>query len=407
MGIKEKNIYRSIRVFSLLFLFLIGGEITTYAQMEPVKKKKEKTSKLNNKKKQKTPVIKRYKCPDKPTKKVEKPGKIKEPEEGDEIVYNASIKRGKKKVYFDIVFIKQAQLDIPAFKQFKNNMTDFTAHGEAQFKEIIQKIRDYLGDNTNGKGITLKIIGSASQIPTSFDPSKPNNNINADGSSIYGQTSIENNRKLAQARALELAKKIQEVFIEIGIHTPTLEEIELGPTPWDADAQRRLNDAVIRKSEEEKQAVFAPFQKEQYVKVESQGEYEKKIKPKRLEMHIMSMKPNATFLENGIDREITRYIISKTLYDRLKVSVKQFMTVEERDAYLAQEGFKSFQNPKTKLWYMYQSEEELKAMQLEEEYDRIYQLYELGVVNEKDNQVLKKVITEKYLEGKKHLVVEY
>ena len=87
---------------------------------------------------------------------------------------------------------------------------------EEQFKLIIKEIRQYLGaNNKTGEGVTLKIFGSASQIPTSFDPSKPNNNIRPDGSSIPGRTSIENNKKLAQARALELANKIKKVLEDL------------------------------------------------------------------------------------------------------------------------------------------------------------------------------------------------
>lgn len=367
--------------------------------------KKEKHSKLNNKKKVKKPVVKRYKCPDKPVKKTVIEAEPKEPEEETE-VFEASIRRGIKKIHFDIVRIKHAELEIPAFKQFKNNMTDFTRHGEEQFKEIIEKIRTYLGDNTNGAGITLRIIGSASQIPTSYDPEKPNNNINSDGSSIVGQTSIENNRKLARARALELAKKIKLVFSEIGINTPSLDQITLGDTPWDEEAQNKLNDAVIRGDETAKQAVFEPFQKEQFVKVESQGEYERKIKPKTIEMHIMSVRPVITYMSNGVEREIIRYVISKKLYDELGGTL-QFKTVEERDSFLKGKGIKPYQNPKTKLWYMYQSQKEKEAMSIDDSYSRIESLYELGIVHERDNQVLKQIITDKYLSGIKDIVVEY
>lgn len=362
-------------------------------------------NKLFNKKQYKPVSKSDLSCPDKPEKREWDEGKSKDPEE-ELVADEASIRRASRKIHFDIIQIKQDELEIPAFKQFKNNMTDFTAHGEEQFKEIISKIRDYLGDNTNGKGITLKIIGSASQIPTSYDPSKPNNNINPDGSSIVGQTSIENNRKLAQARALELAKKIKLVFSEIGIKTPSLSEIKLGETPWDEDAQKRLNDAVIRKDEAAKAKVFEPYQKEQFVKVESQSEYIKKIKPKTIEMHIVGVRPLLTYLEDGVEKEIIRFIVSKTLYEKVGGTL-QFPSVVERDAYLEKENFKIIQNPKTATWYMYHSEEEKNAMLLEEDYDRIFQLFELGVVDEKDKNQLIEIITEKYLEGQKELVVEF
>ena len=391
-----------VRISFVLGLLFSCGVFNSpaYAQF-----KKDKSSKLNNKKRVKTPVVKRYKCPDKPDKKTVVEAAPKEPEEEVE-VYEASIRRAVKKIHFDIVRIKHAELEIPAFKQFKNNMTDFTSHGEEQFEEIIEKIRTYLGDNTNGAGITLRIIGSASQIPTSYDPEKSNNNINSDGSSIVGQTTIENNRKLARARALELAKKIKLVFSEIGINTPSLEQITLGETPWDEEAQNRLNDAVIRGDEQAKQAVFEPFQKEQFVKVESQGEYERKIKPKTIEMHIMSVRPLVSYMENGVEREIIRYVISQKLYEELGGTL-QFNTVEERDVFLSQKGIKPYQNPKTNLWYMYQSQKEKKAMSIDDNYTRIEALYELGIVHERDNQILKQIITDKYLKGIQDIVIEY
>ena len=395
--------------FRWSFKLLIVSILLTGNTLQPVYAqqlgKKEKNKKLFNKKKEKVKITKKYKCPDKPEKKTVVEGNIKDPEEEVEVDL-ASIRRFEKKIFFDIVFIKQAELEIPAFKQFKNNMTDFTRHGEEQFKEIIQKIREYLGENTSGKGITLRIIGSASQIPTSYDPSKPNNNINADGSSKIGQTSIENNRKLAQARALELAKKIQLVFPEIGIATPSLEEITLGGTPWDSKTQKALNDAVIRADEEAKKAVFEPFQKEQFVKVESQGQYEKKIKPKTIEMHLVSTRPRITYNENGKEKEIIRFITSSALYDRIGEN-KTFPTAEERDAYLKAEGFEIYQHPKTKKWYMYQSKAELEAIKIVDNYKRIYEMYEVGIVEEKERDTLKEIITEKYLGGVKDIVIEY
>ena len=203
-------------------------------------------------------------CPDKSKDRENITGKFKETDELDEDE-GASIKRHTRSIHFDIIELDEAKLEIPAFKQFKNNMTDFTNDGEEQFKFILNEIRDFLGENTDGKGITLKIIGSASQIPTSFDPSKPNNNINEDGSSKTGLTSIENNRKLAQARAMELARKIKEVFTNITINTPELEEIKLGPTNWDKNAQDRLNDAFLRGDRAGMQTVYEPYQKEQFV----------------------------------------------------------------------------------------------------------------------------------------------
>lgn len=342
------------------------------------------------------------KCPDKRKEKENEKGRFKEP--SDELAdAGASIKRFTRSIHFDIIELEEAHLEIPAFKQFKNNMTDFTRDGEEQFKFIIQEIRSYLGDNTNGNGVTLKIIGSASQIPTSFDPSKPNNNINADGSSISGRTSIANNKKLAQARALELAKKIQLVFKEISIVTPTLEEIELGATAWDAAAQTRLNDAAIRNDEAGIQEVFTPFQKEQYVKVESQESYMKTVKPEAIAMYMVSVRPRIIYdIENGKEKTISSFIVSKATYNKIGGTLR-FDSQEERDAYLKSNKLSKIYDTKhqQKRWFLYGNQEELEALEIEGDYDRIFRMYELGMVDERDKEVLKKIIRHKYLKSNK------
>ena len=277
-------------------------------------------------------------CPDKSKDRENITGKFKETDELNEDE-GASIKRHSRTIHFDIIELDEAKLEIPAFKQFKNNMTDFTNDGEEQFKFILNEIREFLGENTDGEGITLKIIGSASQIPTSFDPSKPNNNINTDGSSKAGLTSIENNRKLAKARAMELARKIKEVFINISIDTPELDEIQLGPTVWDKNAQDRLNDAYLRGDKAAMQTVYEPYQKEQYVLVESQDSYMKTVKPEAIEMYLVSIRPKIVYDIDGEEKTISSFIVSKNTYDKIGGTL-QFNSIEERDEYLKKEHLK-------------------------------------------------------------------
>lgn len=337
-------------------------------------------------------------CPDKSKDRENISGKFKATEELNED-QGASIKCHTRSIHFDIIELDEAKLEIPAFKQFKNNMIDFTNDGEEQFKFILNEIRDFLGENTDGEGITLKIIGSASQIPTSFDPSKPNNNINEDGSSKAGLTSIENNRKLAQARALELARKIKEVFVNISINTPELEEIKLGSTTWDKNAQDRLNDAFLRGDTTAMQAVFAPYQKEQYVLVESQDSYMKTIKPEAIEMYLVSIRPKIIYTIDGEEEKaISTFIVSKNTYEKIGGTL-QFESVEERDAYLKREHLRKIDDRRhgDERWFLYATHEELKAIQLIDDYQRIYSMYELGMVDEKDKEVLKEIIREKYL----------
>lgn len=350
---------------------------------------------------------KELKCPDRHSAKSKDKGKFKDPNEEIEDA-GASIKRFTRGIHFDIIELEAAFLDIPAFKQFENNMTNFTADGEEQFKEIVSKIRDYLGDNTNGYGVTLKIIGSASQIPTSYDPTKPNNNINTDGSSIIGQTSIENNKRLAQARAMELAKKIKEIFSQIEIVTPELNEIELGKTVWDLDAQKRLSDAHIRKDSAAREKVFEPYQKEQFVKVESQESYMKTIKPEAIDMYMVSVRPKIVYdIEGGVEKTISSFIVSKNTYNKIEGALR-FESVEERDVYLKSMGLSKMYDERLgeKRWYLYASLEELRAIEMQDNYERIYTMYELGIVDEGDKEILKEIIREKYLKSHKKKIIQ-
>ena len=342
------------------------------------------------------------KCPDNRKSKKEDKGKFKDPSEEMEDA-GASVKRFTRSIHFDIIELEMAHLDVPAFKQFKNNMTDFTVDGEEQFKTIIQKIRDFLGTNTQGHGITLKIIGSASQIPTSYNPSLPNNNINEDGSSIYGKTSIENNKALARARAVELAKKIKEVFSFITIETPTLEEITLGETVWDESAKQLLVDAHINGDFEAKQLLFEPYQKEQFVKVESQDSYMKTVKPEAIDMFMVSVRPKIVYdIVNGQEKTISSFIVSKETYNRIGGTLC-FESVEERDAHLKSMGLNRIYDNRHggKRWFLYGNSKELKAIEMEDDMDRIYAMYEIGLVDEKDKELLEEIIIEKYLTSHK------
>ncbi len=351
------------------------------------------------------------KCPTDKGKRGKRKGKIQyiEPKEVEQ--NGASLHRRTRAIHFDIIEIEEARLDIPAFKQFKNNHTDFTEDGEEQFKLIIQKIRNYLGpENTTGEGVTLKIIGSASQIPTSFDPSKPNNNVRKDGSSIPGQTNIENNRKLAQARALELAKKIQKVFTKIKVETPKLSEIKLGETRWDADAQRRLNDAHLRGDQAGKNAVFEPYQKEQYVKVESKESKKRTIKPNAINMYIATAKPRLHYVKDGDSIEVGRFIISEETYQLFEKKQLYFKTVEERISFLKENKLEIYLEERStgeRRWYLLKGKKEKHTFKIHEHKDfnkkRLYALYELGIVNDKDKKLLEEIITEEYFKKHKEL----
>lgn len=373
------------------------------------KRKKNNTFSLTNifVSKQKRMALK---CPTGTNKTNSRKGRITT-NQGNRDENGVSIQRRFRSIQFDIIELEEYKLDIPAFKQFLNNHTDFTENGEEQFKLIIQEIRTYLGKgNTTGKGVTLKVIGSASQIPTSFDPSKPNNNIRPDGSSIPGKTSIENNKKLAQARALELAKKIKLVFKNIEIETPTLQEIKLGKTKWDANAQRRLNDAHLRKNQKGKELVYQPFQKDQYVKVESKESKKRTIKPNAIKMYVAYAVPRMVYHQENDSTEVGRFIISENTYNALGKNSLRFKNAEVREKFLKNKNLEIYLEEKgdgEKRWYLLHGHNEKHTFHIHnsknDDKKRLYKLYQLGIINDKDKVLLEEVITERYLKKHKQL----
>lgn len=405
-----------IPLLTICFLFLLGCHLHPSQKKGKDKRQRPKNSVSTKRKnnqfsltnifvsKQKRMALK---CPTGSNKTNSRKGRITT-NENNRNENGVSMQRRFRSIQFDIIELEEYKLDIPAFKQFLNNHTDFTENGEEQFKLIIQEIRNYLGKgNTTGKGVTLKIIGSASQIPTSFDPSKPNNNIRANGSSIPGKTSIENNKKLAQARALELAKKIKIVFKNIEIETPTLQEIKLGKTKWDSNTQRALNDAHLRKNENEKKLVYEPFQKDQYVKVESKESKKRTIKPNAIKMYVAYAVPRMIYYKNNDSIEVGRFIISENTYKTLEKNSLRFKNAEAREKFLKNKNLEIYLEKKgngEKRWYLLHGHNEKHAFHIHNPKDddkkRLYQLYQLGIVNDQDKVLLEEVITERYL--KKH-----
>ncbi|MDX2195313.1 MAG: hypothetical protein NW207_02760 [Cytophagales bacterium] len=306
----------------------------------------------------------------------------------------ANLVRSSNSVHFDVIALDDIHLDIPAFKQFKNNMTDFTSDGEHQFQAILQKIGVFLGANYEGKGVTLNIIGSASQIPTSFDPSKPNNNINPDGSSILGKTSIANNKMLAKARADELAKRIMAVFPSINIMTPKLEDIKIGDTKWTKAEQHALSKAYLKGDKEGMMQVYEPFQKDQWVKVESKERASKTIQPESIKMYMVSTIPHLKYEINGVENTVKSvFIVSKNTYDRIGDNFT-FATVQARDEFLDKMNLKIHYEKKNNIirWYLLNGEEEINAFKIQDYETKVYTLYQMGIVDNLDENILEQHI---------------
>lgn len=311
----------------------------------------------------------------------------------------ARIEKKEHTIKFDIVHLEEVNLEIPAFKQFQNNRTNFTEEGKEEFDEFIKLIAKVSGHSKQGMGLTLHIKGSASQIPTSFDPDKPNNNINPDGSSIKGQTSKENNIKLAHARAIQLAKKIKQRFPKIEIVIPSLSEIEDGTTPWTRDHQLALNKAYLASDLEAIDEIYAPFQKDQYVKVELKSTFIKTVQPHNLKMYAIASHPRFTHKTTQGRRFIHGpLVVSKKTYESLGDHLV-FHSISERDQFLKSKGLEIAHTliGKSERWFVV-SPAEKEALMIENEEQKIAALYKLGMVHYKDEQTLQAILTQEYLD---------
>ncbi len=320
----------------------------------------------------------------------------------DDLSKIVRISRGTNVIKFNVIKTTDLKLEIPAFKQFENNMTDFTADGQEEFKKVVEKIRSYLGANTKGEGVELEIIGSASQIPTSFDPSKPNNNIKPDGSSISGKTTVENNKMLALARATELGKKIQAVFPDVTLHIPNIQEIKLGSTAWDENAQNRLNAAVAQKDQKAIDAVHAPFQKEQYVMVRTREYKSEYIQPEAILSYYININPSVFHMDEGGKYNINRFVVSQTIYDKIG-GIRDFESEELRDNYLKNElKINVFHKTyaKEEHWMMLTNKESV-SLREKDNYKKIKGLYKSKVFDVKDKAILEKIIVTDILKNLK------
>jgi len=335
-------------------------------------------------------------CPD--FKKAKSIRDAKKPKESHDT--EVKLVRGTNTIRFNVIKLDDRKLEIPAFKQFKNNMTDFTADGEEEFKRLVEKLKLHLGPNTTGEGVHLEIIGSASQIPTSFDPSKLNNNILPDGGSLPGKTTIENNKLLALARATELGKKIKSLFPEVVLDIPKLEEIQLGGTPWTDATQKKLNTAVERKDQKAIDAVYAPYQKEQYVMVRTKDYKTQFIQPETLRSCFILLSPPIPWMDEGGKFAISQFIVSEATYNKIAEN-KTFGNVEERDNYLKNSLRISVQHKsylKTEHWFMLTGKEALSFRQ-KDDFKKVKGLYKDRIFDVKDRQVLEDIIVIETLQG--------
>ncbi len=306
----------------------------------------------------------------------------------------ANLLRSTNTMRFDLITLDDIKLNIPAFKQFKNNKTDFTLDGEQQFKELVERVRAFLTTDNKGKPFVIKITGSASQIPTSYDPTKPNNNLRPDGSSLPGKTSVENNKLLAKARADELAKKLKHAFPILNIITPSLEEIKLGSQPWTYDHQKKLIEATKKKDKTAIDLIFEPFQRDQWAKVESADITSKTIQPEAIKMYILSTTPPLKTKLEGMERSVKNiFIVSKSTFDKVGNN-KTFGTVGERDRFLKKFNLKIFHLDKDSLsrWYLLGGKQEIEAFNTPDYDEKVAKLYKAGINDIADHQRIQAAI---------------
>lgn len=312
-----------------------------------------------------------------------------------ELKAKANLIRSTQTLNFTLVELNDIQLNIPVFKQFKNNRTDFTEDGEHLFEDIVEKIKLFLGTDNKNKPFLLHITGSASQIPTSFDPKISNNNLNPDGSSIAGKASLENNKLLAKARADELSKKLKHLFPTLSITSPNLSEIKIGNTKWDWNHQKQLAVAIKNKDRKAMDLIFEPFQKDQWVLVESSDRTTKKIQPEAVKMYMVSTSPP---LKSKIDNKEqfvkTIFIVSKNTYNKVGPT-KIFGSIAERDKFLRKINLKIFHQNKDSVsrWYLLSGKEELNAFNQKEYEQKVWEMYKLGIADIADERLLQKRIT--------------
>jgi hypothetical protein len=309
----------------------------------------------------------------------------------------ASLVRSTQTRSLNTITLKDIHLNVPSFKQFNNNKTDFTADGEVEFQSLVERIGAFISTDNSGKDINLHITGSASQIPTSFDPSKAYNNLRPDGSSIPGQTSVENNKLLAKARADELAKKLRAIFPKIKITSPKLEEIKLGEKQWTYEVQRALIEANKKKDKVAKEKVFEPFQKDQWVMVESNDITTKSIQPEALKMYMMSTTPSLKAKVDGKEQKInTIFIVSKNTFNKVGKN-HSFGSVGERDKFIRRLNLKIFNLDKDSLsrWYLLAGGAEQNAFNIADYKEKIGKMYDLGIADVADHALIDAHIRDK------------
>lgn len=312
-------------------------------------------------------------------------------------LYEASIEVKKEDVKFEKVDLKKSLFKVPDFKSFQKDKALFDKQGALLFKDVLEEVRLYLGDNATGKDITLLVSAGSSQRPSFFNAAIPSQKAKA---------ALVNNGKLALSRSALIRSKLVEEFPEINVEIPSLGKIVLGKTAWSSEVQAQWQEAVKNNDEYLMSSILIPFLKEEYIRIESAPEFYKTVRPRTTDIYTISVHPPLTYEFNGNKESISDFIISQKLFRKIGGRI-EFTDLADKDLFLERQNCDIYQNPKTKTWFMFQSDAELNAMKIEDLDERIKALFEVGIVEDKNSEILKEVLISKYLEGITEIAIEY
>jgi len=109
------------------------------------------------------------------------------------------------------------QLSVKENDLFKYNRTTVQTDKDS-YKEMINQIEVFVEKYPEAK-FEITVHGNSSQVPTSYDNTKDNNNLGDNFKSLPGQAGVDNNKMLAQDRADALLK---QVLVDLKVKDPDI-----------------------------------------------------------------------------------------------------------------------------------------------------------------------------------------
>lgn len=100
---------------------------------------------------------------------------------------------------------------------FKYNRTSVQTDKES-YKKMLAQVEKFVEENPDAR-FEITVHGNSSQVPTSYDNTKDNNNLGDNFKSLPGQAEVQNNKMLAQDRADALLKQI---LVDLKVKNPDI-----------------------------------------------------------------------------------------------------------------------------------------------------------------------------------------